>query len=59
MQREMLIIEYVEARMSFGDLDEDQEAMTPTELRAHLRNHAQTLTDDQLVSACNSYAVAE
>ena len=59
MQRDMLIAEYVQARMDFGDLDEDQEAMTAGELRAHLRNYAQNLTDDQLVSACNSYALAE
>lgn len=58
-QREMLISEYVEARMQEGDLDEDQEAMTSAQLRAHLRNYAQTLTDDQLVRACNSYAMAE
>lgn len=59
MQRDMLINEYVQARLDFGDLDDEQEAMTPAQLRAHLRNFAQTLTDDQLVRACNSYALAE
>jgi hypothetical protein len=54
-----LINEYVQARMSFGDLDEDQEAMSPAELRRNLRSYAETLTDDQLVRACNSYALAD
>lgn len=57
--RQDLINEYVQARLEFGDLDEDQEAMSPAALRAHLRNYAETLTDDQLVRACNSYALAE
>lgn len=57
--RSDLINEYVQARMQFGDLDDEQEAMSPAELRRHLRNHAETLTNEQLVSACNSYALAD
>lgn len=59
MHRDMLIDEYVQARMDFGDFNEEQEAMTSAQLRAHLHSYAQTLTNDQLVRACNSYAMAE
>lgn len=59
MQREMLISEYGEARLQFGDWSEHEEEMTPVQRRAHFRAYAQTLTDDQLVRFCNSYALAE
>ena len=59
MQREMLIDEYTQARLDFGDWSEDEEDMTPAQRVAHFRSYAQTLTDDQLVMACNSYAMAE
>ena len=57
--RSDLINEYVQARMQFSDLDDEQENMSPSELRRHLRNYAETLTNEQLVSACSSYAMAE
>ena len=59
MQRAMLIDEYVQARIDFGDWSEDEEDMTPAQRYTHFRDYAATLTDDQLVSACNSYAMAE
>lgn len=59
MNREMLITEYVQARMDMGDWSEDEETMTDSQRRASFRSHAETLTDEQLVSACNSYALAE
>ena len=57
--RHALIDDYVSARLQFGDLDDEQEDMSPAELRRHLRNYAETLTNEQLASACSSYAMAE
>jgi hypothetical protein len=54
-----LIEEYVRARMQYGDLDQHQEDMTQEELERDLANYARTLTLEQLISRCNSYAMAE
>ena len=58
-QRQALIAEYTNARLQFGDWDEDVEEMTDAQRRRHFRSHAETLTNEQLISACNSYAMAD
>lgn len=56
--RDHLIAEYVDHRESEGDWSDDEAAMTPEKRRSHFRRHAETLTDEQLMRACTSYAIA-
>ena len=58
-QRQDLISEYVNARLQFGDWDEDVEDMADAQRRRHFRAYAETLTNEQLISSCNSYAMAD
>ena len=58
-QRRALIAEYVIHRMQMGDWDEEEEEMTTNERLRHFKAYALQLTDDQLVRACNSYAMAD
>lgn len=56
--REDLINEYIACRMAEGDWTEEEEALTPLQRCARFRADAERLTDEQLVSACNSYHIA-
>jgi metal-responsive CopG/Arc/MetJ family transcriptional regulator len=56
--RSDLIDEFVEHRISEGDWSQEEEEMTDAQRRWIFRKHAETLTTEQLVSACNSYAIA-
>ncbi len=58
-ERQILIEEYVSQRMAFGDLSEEQDEMTNAELIADLRRHAERLTNEQLITASNSYMLAD
>lgn len=58
-ERQILIEEYVSQRMAFGDLSEEQGEMTNAELIADLRRHAERLTNEQLITASNSYMLAD
>lgn len=57
--RKSLIDEYVRARLIVGDWDEEVEAMPDAWRHRHFLNLAESLTNDQLIRACNNYALAE
>lgn len=57
-EREDLVREYANHRCNEGDWDDDEEAMTQAQRFRHFCDVGRRLTTDQLISACNSYAIA-